>query len=180
MLGWTLLIRSCHRFIYYVTLVECTSILSEGSMKSTLFTLFTLFFLLCTAIVEATEGGTALDTQVIKIGTKQIVVEVADELHERQLGLMHRTSLEINEGMIFVYPEAQKRSFWMKNTFVPLSIAYIGSDCQIVHMADMTPKSTKGVPSGFPAQFALEMNKGWFDVNAVAIGDTLQGIAHCK
>ena len=75
MLGWTLLIRSCHRFIYYVTLVECTSILSEGSMKSTLFT---LLFLLCTAIVEATEGGTALDTQVIKIGTKQIVVEDAE------------------------------------------------------------------------------------------------------
>ena len=158
-------------------------LLFEGSMtfpRFTFFVLFTLLLCLCTVVAEATESGTSLETQTIQIGTKQIVVEVADELHERQLGLMHRTTLEINEGMIFVYPESQKRSFWMKNTLIPLSIAYIGSDCQIVHMADMIPKSTKGVPSGLPAQFALEMNRGWFEVNAVAIGDSLQGIAHCK
>ena len=158
-------------------------LLFEGAMmfpRFTLFALFALLLCLCTVVAEATENGTSLETETIQIGTKKIVVEVADELHERQLGLMHRTTLEINDGMIFVYPEAEKRSFWMKNTLIPLSIAYIGSDCQILHMADMTPKNTKGVPSEFPAQFALEMNRGWFEVNAVAIGDSLQGIAHCK
>ena len=141
--------------------------------------LFTLLLTVYSAGAGTTEG-ILLETQTIHIGKKEIVVEVADELHERQLGLMHRTTLEINEGMIFVYPSAERRSFWMKNTLIPLSIAYIDSNCQIVHMADMTPKSTKGVPSGLPVQFALEMNQGWFEANAVSIGDTLQGIAHCK
>jgi len=141
--------------------------------------LFTLLSTVYSAVAGTTES-TLLDTQTINIGKKEILVEVADELHERQLGLMHRTTLEMNEGMLFVYPSAERRSFWMKNTVIPLSIAYIGSNCQIVHMANMTPKSTKGVPSGLPAQFALEMNQGWFEANAVSIGDTLRGIAHCK
>ncbi len=121
-----------------------------------------------------------LSVQEIQIGSHTIEVEVADEIHERRLGLMHRQSMEDNHGMIFVYPKAEERSFWMKNTYIPLTIAYIGSDCSIVHLADMVPLSTKGVPSVLPAQFALEMNQGWFQKNTVKVGDRLKGIEHCQ
>ncbi len=121
-----------------------------------------------------------LPTQTIRIGAQEMVVEVADELHERQLGLMYRKSLEIDKGMIFVYPEAKERSFWMKNTHIPLSIAYIDAECKIVHIADMVPLSTKGVPSVYPAQFALEVNQGWFSSKSIKVGDTIGGIQHCE
>ena len=120
-----------------------------------------------------------LPIQKIGIGSKSIDVEVADELHERQRGLMYRKTMDTDHGMLFVYPEAEPRSFWMKNTYIPLSIAYIGSDCKIVHIANMIPLTTKGVPSIHPAQFVLEMNQGWFEGNRVKIGDTLYGVKHC-
>ena len=120
-----------------------------------------------------------LPIQKIRIGSKFIDVEVADELHERQRGLMYRKTMDTDHGMLFVYPEAEPRSFWMKNTYIPLSIAYIGSDCKIVHIANMIPLTTKGVPSVYPAQFVLEMNQGWYEGNSVKIGDTLHGVKHC-
>ena len=133
------------------------------------------------AYIAATQAAEIepLKTQTIQVGLKTIEVEVADELHERRLGLMHRTSMDINHGMLFVYEQAETRSFWMKNTHIPLSIAYISSECTIVHIADMTPLSTKGVPSVHPAQFALEMNQGWFQANGVKVGDSLKGVGHC-
>lgn len=120
-----------------------------------------------------------LETRLITIGGVSLEVEVADELHERQRGLMHRTSMDSNHGMIFVYTQPEMRSFWMKNTNIPLSIAYIGSDCKIVHIADMIPHSTKGVPSVHPAQFALEVNQGWFEAHKIQIGDVLRGVDPC-
>ena len=136
----------------------------------------TLTFLLSVVFAG---GVDPLPLHEIQIGTKTIEVELADELHERQRGLMHRKDMEADHGMLFIYPIAETRSFWMKNTYIPLSIAYIGSDCQIVHIASMTPLTSKGVPSVYPAQFALEMNQGWFEANGVKIGDTLKGVAHC-
>ena len=120
-----------------------------------------------------------LDVSAITIAEHTIQVEVADESHERQLGLMHRTKMDSNAGMIFVYKDAQIRSFWMKNTYIPLSIAYVDSSCKVVHITDMTPLNTKGVSSNVPVQFALEMNQGWFDVKGVGVGDLISGIAHC-
>ncbi len=137
-----------------------------------------IFFLL--SLVQTSIGLEPLSVQEIQIGAQKIEVEVADELHERRLGLMHRQSMEENHGMIFVYPAAEERSFWMKNTYISLTIAYIGSDCSIVHLTDMVPLSTKGVPSVLPAQFALEMNQGWFRKNNVKVGDVLKGIEHCQ
>ena len=131
------------------------------------------------SFVSAGEVET-LDLLTVQIGDRSIEVEVADELHERQRGLMHRKEMDTDHGMLFVYPTAEPRSFWMKNTHIPLSIAYIGSDCQIVHIANMMPLSTKGVPSVYPAQFALEMNQGWFEGNGVKVGDSLDGVSNCQ
>jgi len=116
----------------------------------------------------------SLPTVEIMVGEKQLLVEVADEAHERRVGLMYRTSLPENNGMIFLYNKEEIRSFWMKNTYIPLSIAYADKDGKIVHIADMVPKSTTPVPSVYPAQYVLEVNKGWFDKNGVEVGMLLQ------
>ena len=100
------------------------------------FTLY-IFFAIVLVLTQADEIE-RLPLQKIQIGSKSIEVEVADELHERQRGLMYRKTMDADHGMIFVYG-AEPRSFWMKNTYIPLSIAYIGPDCKIVHIANMIP-----------------------------------------
>ena len=120
-----------------------------------------------------------LTTETMQVGSKSIEVEIADELHERQRGLMYRKTMDVDHGMLFVYPEAEPRSFWMKNTYIPLSIAYIDTDCLIVHIAKMMPLTTKGVPSIYPAQYVLEMNQGWFEENGIKIGESIKGVQHC-
>ena len=121
-----------------------------------------------------------LDSSVFTIEGVTIVAEVADEPHERQKGLMHRKELQTNHGMLFVYTEMKHRSFWMKNTLIPLSIAYLDSSCKIVHIANMTPMTLEGVPSMKPAQFALEMNQGWFEEHNVSVGAVLHGLKQCS
>ena len=138
-------------------------------------------FMTSTILVSMVFAGEVdlLPLRTIQVGTRSLEVEVADELNERQRNLIHHKKMESDHGMLFVYPMAEVRSFWMKNTYIPLSIAYVGSDCQIVHIASMTPLSTKGVSSVYPAQFALEMNQGWFEANGVKVGDSLKGVSHC-
>lgn len=114
--------------------------------------------------VEITVGGVALD------------VEVADSAEERALGLMYRKSLAPDAGMIFVYPDERPLSFWMENTSVPLSIAFIDSEGVIVNIEDMAPFDRTGIPSDGPAQYALEMNRGWFANHKVKEGDHVGGL----
>lgn len=128
-----------------------------------------MMFLL-TTLACAKQG---LPTTMIEVGGKEITVEVADEPAERQQGLMYRDTLGADDGMLFVYPDAQERGFWMKNTKVPLSIAYADAAGRIVAIEDMTPQSLDQVPSGEPAMYALEMNRGWFDTHGVAVGATI-------
>ena len=117
-----------------------------------------------------------LPTMVIEINQQQLQVEVADEAHERSRGLMYRQNLAKGEGMLFVYPDTKMRSFWMKNTLIPLSIAFIDADGRILNIEDMTPKNLVSVPSVAPAQYALEVPQGWFSANSIAAGDRLQGL----
>lgn len=117
------------------------------------------------------KGG--LPTADIVVKDVSISVEVADEGTERQLGLMYRDRLGTNDGMLFVYPDAVERNFWMKDTRIPLSIAYLDAEGRIVRIADLVPFDTNPVPSGAPAQFALEMNRGWFVGHKIQVGDTV-------
>ena len=89
---------------------------------------------------------------------------------------MGRGGLEPNAGMIFVYPDEAVRSFWMKNTPLPLSIAYISRTGRIVHIADMKPLSPAPVSSIHPTMFALEMTQGWFEAHAVRVGQSVGGL----
>ncbi|HYQ82874.1 MAG TPA: DUF192 domain-containing protein, partial [Rubrobacter sp.] len=99
--------------------------------------------------------------------------EVADNTFEQARGLMDRTMLGENRGMLFVYPEERELSFWMKNTLIPLSIAFIDSESRIVDIQDMKPLDDEPPHylSAEPAQYALEVNQGFFEERDVRVGD---------
>jgi uncharacterized protein len=119
---------------------------------------------------ETTSERSGLRTLVIDAsgGKKvEVRVEVADDLTEQAKGLMDRTTLGENKGMLFVYPEERKLSFWMKNTLIPLSIAFIDSEKPL----DDEPPS---YVSAEPAQYALEVNQGFFERRGVKVGDSVE------
>ena len=113
----------------------------------------------------------------IQIKKNEINVEVSSNDASRALGLMHRVMLPENSGMLFVFPDSEYRSFWMKNTYIPLSIAYIDKHDRILEIKDMIPLNPQSVPSSMPAVYALEMNVGWFERNKIAPGDKVSGIS---
>ena len=110
----------------------------------------------------------------IKVGEAPLEVEVSSDEESIEKGLMHRDELGPESGMLFVFPEPSERSFWMKNTNIPLSIAYIGADNKILNIEDMTPHDTTGVKSQGKAKCAIEANKGWFDSKGIKPGDYVE------
>ena len=91
----------------------------------------------------------------------------------RARGLMHRDAMDPDHGMLFVYPDEAPRGFWMKDTRLPLSIAFADHTGKIVKISDMQPFSLERVPSLYPAMYALEMNQGWFAEHGVEKGDLI-------
>jgi len=114
--------------------------------------------------------------KIITVNGSPIKVEVADTQDLRQDGLMHRDSLESNCGMLFIFEDSGPRGFWMKNTRIPLSIAFISDSGEILNIEDMHPHDMSTVRSQGPARCALEMNQGWFKNNGVAMGDIVGDI----
>ena len=110
------------------------------------------------------------------INGSAISVERADDHAARQLGLMYRNFLPQDSGMLFSFPNSEERSFWMKNTYIPLSIAYLDSEGRILNIEDMEPQDLTGIRSSGPAMFALEANKGWFQDRGISAGDIVQGL----
>jgi len=110
----------------------------------------------------------------LKIGTVTLSAEVAKTELERNRGLMYRSSLRDGEGMLFVFDTDQMVSFWMKNTKVPLSIAYILSDGTIVQLLDLAPYSEEPRPSERSIRYALEVPQGWFSRVGVHVGDKVE------
>lgn len=103
-----------------------------------------------------------------------VPVEIADTDEERQTGLMGRTALPEDAGMLFVFGAEQQLSFWMKDTLIPLSIAFIDSEGRIVDIQDMQPLDEAPHPSAAPAQYALEVNQGFFGARGIQVGDTVE------
>ncbi|HEY6752460.1 MAG TPA: DUF192 domain-containing protein [Rubrobacteraceae bacterium] len=103
-----------------------------------------------------------------------VQVEIADTDAERQTGLSGRPTLTEDAGMLFVFDQEQPLSFWMKDTLIPLSIAYISAEGRIVDIQDMQPLDETPHPSAEPAQYALEVNQGFFAERGVAVGDTIE------
>ncbi len=111
----------------------------------------------------------------IKVADIDLSVELADTQEKRALGLMNRTVLSENSGMLFVFEESRKLRFWMKNTLIPLDIAYADEEGRINSILSMEPLDiTTDYSSSEESKYALEMNQGWFDKNDVNIGDIIQ------
>ena len=104
----------------------------------------------------------------------EVEVEIADDEAEQRRGLMERTELAENTGMLFVFDREAPRSFWMRNTLIPLSIAYIAADGRIVDIQDMQPLDETSHPSAEPAQYALEVNQGFFAERGIEVGDVVE------
>ena len=104
----------------------------------------------------------------------EVKVEIADDPTERQRGLMERTALAENAGMLFVFNREQQLSFFMRNTLIPLSIAYIDGGGRIVDIQDMQPLDETPHPSTEPAKYALEVNRGFFVARGIHVGDKVE------
>ncbi len=109
-------------------------------------------------------------------GMHLIRAEVADSMGSRMQGLMHRPSMAQNSGMVFVFEENATHCMWMKNTLIPLSVAFLDEAGAIINIADMQPHSEQSHCATRPARYALEMNKGWFAQRGVKPGAKLRGL----
>jgi uncharacterized membrane protein (UPF0127 family) len=116
-----------------------------------------------------------LPTTPLTIGIHVVQAELAVTPEQQATGMMFRTSMGTNEGMLFVNDDAGVRCFWMRNTLVPLTIAFIADDGTIVNTADMEPRSEKSHCSAQPVRFALEMNLGWFAKRGIKPGAKISG-----
>jgi len=118
----------------------------------------------------------ALPELVLEIQGHKLTAEVAATEPQRATGLMYRRMLPENRGMLFVFPYAAPQSFWMMNTYVPLSIAFLDEHGTIVNIADMKPLTTDSHNSTKPAKYALEMNLGWFAKRGIKHGVRVEGL----
>lgn len=118
-----------------------------------------------------------LNLQRVKLnaGMHVIDAQVALTPQERQTGLMLRKDMPQNEGMLFVFEQAREQCFWMKNTLLPLTAAFVADDGTIVNTADMKPETTDSHCSAKPVRYVLEMNKGWFFKKGIKQGSKLSG-----
>jgi uncharacterized protein len=121
-------------------------------------------------------SNSGLETATLDVGGHAVKVEIASTNASRQRGLMYRDSLGADRGMLFVYRDLKVRRFWMKDTRVPLSIAFADRGGRIVRIEDLTPFDTESTSSVLPAQYALEMNQGWFAEHGVDKGAIITGI----
>jgi len=112
----------------------------------------------------------------LKVAGVPLKVEVASDEESIKQGLMHRDELDSESGMLFVFSEPLQQSFWMKNTTIPLSIAYVDENNKILNIEDMTPHDINGVKSLGKAKCAIEANKGWFKSKGIKPGDSVEGI----
>ena len=132
------------------------------------------FFLVsaCFALAAAAQ----LRVAELGAGMHLIRAEVADDMASRMQGLMHRKAMAQNAGMVFVFDENAAHCMWMKNTLIPLSVAFIDESGAILNIADMQPHSEQSHCAAKPARYALEMNKGWFAERRIKPGAKLRGL----
>lgn len=115
-----------------------------------------------------------LPTVELEVGVHLIHAEVAADPGTRATGLMYREALGRNDGMLFVFNERSKECFWMKNTRIPLSIAFLADDGRIINIAEMAPYDETSHCASQPVRFALEMEQGWFARRGISAGQRLR------
>lgn len=132
-----------------------------------------IFFIICVCsiILTACQPQKGSPEITLKINDVEFTAEIADTPELQEKGLMDRKALSPLHGMLFTYKYDAKKSFWMKNTYIPLSIAFIASDGTIKEIYDMKPLSTSIISSKFSVRYALEVNQGEFEKNGISAGD---------
>jgi hypothetical protein len=125
---------------------------------------------------HAREPQKGLPKIVLNAGGHAIRAEVAATEESRQKGLMYRTRMAANEGMLFVFAEVGYHAMWMRNTPLPLTVAFLDDKGVIVSLHDMEPHTETVHQAAGPVRFALEMNKGWFAARKVKVGDMIRGL----
>lgn len=123
----------------------------------------------------AQDAPQQLPAITITAGIHNIQAQVAQTPEQRATGLMFRPTMPVNDGMLFAFEDAGVQCFWMKNTLLPLSAAFIADDGTVVNIEDMKPKTLDSHCSKKPVRFVLEMNQGWFAKRGIKAGDKLSG-----
>jgi len=133
-----------------------------------------ILFLLMLAI----PGTVLAELPAVQLSTGMYLIraEVADSMPTRMEGLMHRKSMQQGAGMVFVFDENAVQCMWMKNTLIPLSVAFIDEAGVIINIADMQPQTEETHCASRPSRYALEMNKGWFAQRGIKAGAKLRGL----
>jgi len=134
-----------------------------------------VFALVLGVSASAQEAPQELPSIRINAGIHNITAQLAQTPQQREIGLMFRTSMGPNDGMLFAFEQAGQQCFWMKNTLIPLAIAFIADDGSVVNIASMKPQTLDGHCSDAPVRFVLEMNEGWFAKRGIKAGSKLRG-----
>jgi uncharacterized membrane protein (UPF0127 family) len=134
-----------------------------------------LTFLSAAALGHARDEPQSLPAVQLNAGMHMIQAQVARTPEQRSIGLMFRKDMPQHEGMLFIFEEPGVQCFWMKNTLIPLSAAFIADDGTIVNIEDMKPQSLDSHCSKEPVRFVLEMNQGWFAKRKIKAGAKLGG-----
>lgn len=139
--------------------------------------LATSLIALASTAPAAAQGQPQMNLPRIEItaGMHRIEAQVAASPQERQTGLMHRKEMPAHEGMLFVFEQPATQCFWMKNTLLPLTAAFVADDGTIVNLADMKPQTEDSHCSAKPVRYVLEMNQGWFEQRHLKAGAKLRG-----
>jgi uncharacterized protein len=145
------------------------------SIKPLFFAATLASFLFAGGAAAQTGPQPRLKTVALTAGMHVIQAELAITPEQQQIGMMFRRSMGANEAMLFVEETAGVRCFWMRNTLIPLSIAFIADDGTVVNIADMKPQSDESHCSAKPVRYALEMNVGWFAKRGIKAGSRIRG-----
>jgi len=130
---------------------------------------------LWTSAAAQDEPQLKLQRTKLSVGMYQINAQLALTPQQRQTGLMFRKEMPQSEGMLFIFEQVAQQCFWMRNTFLPLTAAFVADDGTIVNLADMKPQSTDSHCSAQPVRYVLEMNQGWFAKKGLKAGSRLSG-----
>ncbi len=128
------------------------------------------------ASVAAMPAAGEMPMAELGAGMYRIEAEVASTFEDRQRGLMFRRTMPQQHGMLFVFTEEARHCMWMKNTDLPLSVAFIDGAGRVVNIEDMQPHTEDNHCAASPARYALEMNIGWFRERGIKPGDSIRGI----
>ena len=139
-------------------------------------TLITGLLALTTSLSLAQSTNTSLPIIELKTSIYRIQAEVASTPQARQVGLMNRSSMPTDSGMLFIFDQKATHCFWMSNTKIPLAIAFLADDGKIVNIEEMQAETLNNHCPKVPIRYALEMNRQWFSQRAIGPGSVIQGL----